>query len=296
MFVAVVLRPVLPRRDRFPEIVGQCGKTHCQRVVLRRGVIHDQQDMQACIHLRVMLRRLRYAEQGIHFRQDARQRPAVAQRQQHPGGSVFHESARQLLPDALGHEMVDFTVAHHFAHEFQRLRRDREPEAGGESRDAQHPHRVLDERLADMTQDAGLQVGDAMMRVDDVAVVVAGDCIDGEVAARQVLFQRDLRGRLDLETLVAARRLSLGARERVFLVRLRVQEYREILAHRAIAQLLHLLRRGTDHDVILVGDRPAEQPVAHCPSDRVDLHDSYCGLTSVSAWAPAIHSCIAGNA
>ena len=55
-----------------------------------------------------------------------------------------------------------------------------------------------------------------------------GDRVDGEVAPRQVLFERDRRIGVDDEAAVARRRLALGARQRVFLVRLRMQEDREV--------------------------------------------------------------------
>ena len=51
------------------------------------------------------------------------------------------------------------------------------------------------------------------------SVGVARDGVDGEVAPRQVLFQRHVRRGIDLEALVAARRLALGARQRIFFVR-----------------------------------------------------------------------------
>ena len=99
------------------------------------------------------------------------------------------------------------------------------------------------------------------------------------------------------EALVAAAALALGARERVFLVRLRMQEHREILADGLEAEPFHLFRRGADDHVVLVLQRQPEQPVAHRAADYIGLHSymSNCGMDSVSRSAAAIHSCIAGS-
>ena len=191
--------------------------------------------------------------------------------------------------------MVDFAVIHHCTHQSERFRRDGEAESRAEARHAQDTYRVFLERGSDMAQDAGLQVGNAVVRINDQAAFVACDGVDSEVAARQILFQRDFGRGVDLEAAVATSGLALGACQRIFLVRARVKEHRKVPAHRAIAELSHLFRRCADHHVILVGSRSAKQPVAHRPSDRIDFH-SYCGLTSVSACAATIHSRMDGNA
>ena len=60
------------------------------------------------------------------------------------------------------------------------------------------------------------------------------------------------------EAFVAGRGLALGARQRIFLVRLRVQENREVLADRLVAQRHHFLRRGADDDpVAILTGRPS---------------------------------------
>ena|SRR5437899_8197225 len=101
------------------------------------------------------------------------------------------------------------------------------------------------------------------------------------------------------EALVAAPALSLGARERIFLVRLRVQEHREILAHRLVAEALHFLGRRPDDDVVAILYRQPEQLVAHRAADRVELHSyiaSSPGIDSGSRSDASIHSRIAGSA
>ena len=79
----VVFRPVLARRGGFAQIVSQRGESHRQRVVLCRCIIHNHQDMQAGIDFRMVLCRLRHAEQGVNFGKHARERATFAQCQQH---------------------------------------------------------------------------------------------------------------------------------------------------------------------------------------------------------------------
>src|SRR4030095_7645249 len=113
----------------------------------------------------------------------------------------------------------------------------------------------------------------------------------------QVLLQRDIGRRVHREALVPTAALALGAGKRVLLVRLGVQENREILADRLEAERFHLLGRGADHHVVLVLQREPEQLVAHRAADYVGLHSymSNCGRDSASRSAAAIHSRIAGS-
>jgi predicted thioredoxin/glutaredoxin len=79
-----------------------------------------------------------------------------------------------------------------------------------------------------VAQHARLDVAAAAVRVDQRAVLVLRDGVDSQVAAPEVVLERDLRPALEREAVVTAAGLALGARERVLLARLRVQEDREI--------------------------------------------------------------------
>jgi hypothetical protein len=105
-----------------------------------------------------------------------------------------------------------------------------------------------------------------------MVALVPGDGVDGEVAAPQVVLQRDVGRGVDGEALIAAAALALGAGERVFLVRLGMQEHREVLADRLEALLDHLLRGGADHHPVAILDLQAEQLVADGAADDVLLH------------------------
>ena len=145
-------------------------------------------------------------------------------------------------------------------------------EARGEACDAQHPQRILDEGIGDMAQNARLEVALSAIGVDDQTILVLGHGIDGEIAARQILLDGDRRIGVEGETAVAPGHLALGARQRVFLVGVRVQKDREILAHGLVALFGHLLRRGAGDDPVHILNRAAEQPVAHRAADAPDLH------------------------
>ena len=67
-----------------------------------------------------------------------------------------------------------------------------------------------------MAQQLGLQVALAAMRVDQLALRVLGDGIDGQVAPRQVLLQRDIGRGMHHKAFVARRGFALGAGQCVF--------------------------------------------------------------------------------
>jgi len=110
------------------------------------------------------------------------------------------------------------------------------------------------------------------VRVDDAPGAVARHGIDGQVAAPQVLFERDRGREIGDETTVTWPHLALEPGERVFLVGLGMQEHREIPAHGTITQVLELGGCGAhDHPVALL-DRSAQQLVPDRAAYEVDLH------------------------
>lgn len=81
------------------------------------------------------------------------------------------------------------------------------------------------------------------------------------------------------ETAITPPTLALGAGQGIFLAALGVQEHREVRAHGAKALGEHLLCAGTHYHPVDIGNRPAEQAVAHGAADFVNPHKK----TSVSA-------------
>jgi hypothetical protein len=156
--------------------------------------------------------------------------------------------------------------------------------------------RVFGESRADVAQPLRRQVARAAVRIDEAAaecsrcgvarVRVDRHRVDREVAPREVLLERDVGRGVEREAVVARCRLALGAGERVFLVRLRMQEHREVAADRQVAGALHVFRCRADDDPVAIvagrrrgvatgGGRFGQQAVAHPAADDVGLH---CGM------------------
>ena len=215
-----------------------------------------------------------FGVQRIELRQHARQRAAVMQYRKHRRRRTFHQPFGELLPDALGHQRIGLAGLHHLHHQRLRLRGDGKAEARRKPRHPQDAHRILGECRADMAQHAAADIFGAVARVDQPSRLVARQRVDGQVAALQVLLQRDVGRGVESEAVVARRGFALGARQRVLFVGLRMQEHRKIAPDRTETQPHHLLRRCADHDMIAVLHRQAEQFIAHRAADHVGFHDS----------------------
>jgi len=272
-FVAVVAWPVFRGRLALAQVMAQAGPAYRQRRGQARAGLQHQQQVHTGVDLGVVLGALRHAPQPRHLGQQARQRAGFAQHLEQPRRVRFHQPAREFLPHPFGHQRVDLAVADHAAHQRHRLGGDRKiGPARREARHAQQSHRILDEGVRDMAQHARAQVALAAMGVDQAAVLVARHRIDGEVAPRQVLLERDVGRGVKLEAVVAAAGLALGACQRHLLAGLRVQEDRKVTAHRAVAGRQQLLRRAADGDPVAVTKRQAQQAVAHGAADDIELH------------------------
>src|SRR5712664_2241106 len=161
---------------------------------------------------------------------------------------LLSEPPGKFLPDALGDEVVGLPRSHHAAHEIHGFFINPEAEARGEARDPQDAHRVLGEGLAHMAQYAIFQIAFSTKGVYESPLLALRHGVDGQVAAPEIVLERDVGGSLHREALVAAAALPLGGRNRVLLVRLRVQEHRKVLADRLEALRDHLFRRCTDYN------------------------------------------------
>ncbi|MNN34318.1 hypothetical protein D3C81_1481200 [compost metagenome] len=128
-----------------------------------------------------------------------------------------------------------------------------------------------------MAQQAQGEVVLAAVGIDQPAVGVLGDGVDGQVAADQVFLEGDLGAGVEGEAAVAASAFALGAGEGVFLAALRVEEHREVGADRAKALGEQFLGVGADHHPVGFRDGAAEQTVAYGAAHLVDLHGMSCG-------------------
>ncbi len=171
--------------------------------------------------------------------------------------------------------MRQFAGFGQLAHQGQGLLRHAEAQwriACGETGDAQDPQRIFGESRGNVAQYARGKIPLTAVGVEQPTLIVLGHGVDGQVAADQVLFQGDVGAGMKGETAVAAPALAFGAGQGIFLPALRVEEYREVLADRPIAEREHLLGIGADHHPVDIGDRSPEQAVAHGAADFVDLH------------------------
>lgn len=98
------------------------------------------------------------------------------------------------------------------------------------------------------------------------------DGVDGEIAPAQILFEGDLRSKFHGEAAVARRDLALEARQRVFLVGLRMQEDREFAPHFAKIVTQQLFTRCADHDPVALFHGQAQQAVSNRTANQIHLH------------------------
>ena len=139
-----------------------------------------------------------------------------------------------------------------------------------------------------MAQHPRIDVAHAAERIDQVAFLALGDRVDGEVAPRQILLERHRGIGVHHESGVAARGLALGARQRVFLGGLRMQEHREVAPDLFESGRQHRLDAFAHHHVIAVAAFDAEQAIADRAADEIALHaDSLAGAAISTCSVPA---------
>ena len=220
------------------------------------------------------------------FWQHCRKRSACGERAEHARRVPLHQAARELLPHPLRNQRISLAIGDHGAHQLQSFRRDCEIEASRKARDAQDAHRVFGERGPDVSQYARLEIGAAAERIDDAAPFILCNGVNGQIAPREILLERDLGRGVEFEAVIAACSLAFGACECIFLVRFGVQKHREVFADRFVAELDHLLGSRADHDIVAVLYRQAQQFIAYGTAYRVDFHRSRLGVRSRQDFTP----------
>ncbi|EWS52710.1 hypothetical protein X551_04498 [Methylibium sp. T29] len=272
LLVADVPRQQLRRGAALAEVVAEAGVAHRQRRVEPRTHVQHHHQVHAGVDLGVVFGALRHAPQPRDLGQQPLQCAAFAQQLEHARRARLHQAAREFLPHAFGDEVVDLAAVDHAAHQGQRLGCDGKPiEARREACDPQDAHRVLGEGRRHVAEHTGCQVALAAVGVDQRAVGRAGDGVDGQVAPCQVLFQRHVRCGVEAEAVIARTRLAFGACECVLLVRLRVQEDREVASDRQEAGVEHLLRCAADDHPVPVSTGDSQQFVADGAADNKNL-------------------------
>ena len=148
-------------------------------------------------------------------------------------------------------------------------------ETGGETRHPQDAHRVFDERIGDVAQQAGLEVCAAAVGIDD-----------GSIGRRRIVSSVTLSA---MALIVRSRRLRSSSsvtsgensrgeapiagpdlrsrRASAYSSWSGVQEHREIAPHRQIALAFELFGASADDDPVALLYRQAEQPVPDRAAD-----------------------------
>ncbi len=122
LLVADVARQRVGRRRALAEVVHQAGEAHGQRRREAGRHVEHHHEVHAGVDFGVVRLGLGHAPQAVHLGQQHREGAAVAQQLEHARGPAFHQAARELLPDALGHQRVDLAGRDHLAHQRQRSR------------------------------------------------------------------------------------------------------------------------------------------------------------------------------
>ena len=154
------------RRCAFAQIVGQGGKAHRQRRLQAHGHLQHHHGMHARVDFGVVFGALRHTPQCVQFRHQHRQRTAVAQHGEHAFGLGAHQPFGHFLPNAFGHQGINFPCGDHVLH--QLLGGRRHAKAGKtrcKSCQTQDAHRVFGKSGGDMAQHARLQISQAAVWV-----------------------------------------------------------------------------------------------------------------------------------
>ena len=111
------------------------------------------------------------------------------------------------------------------------------------------------------------------IRVNDITRGIFSHGIDGEIATRQIFFQRDIGCRMAAETMIAMTGFTFRTRQCIFFMRLRMQKHRKVFADRLIPCCNHLLWGPADDNVVSVTGYQAQQTVTNRTTHNKGFHD-----------------------
>ena len=269
-----VARPLLLRRGALAQIVYQRGEANPCIGTQPGRLLQHHHGVQAAVLFRVVVFRLRHTEELLQLREDARQGAAVAQHFKKTHRALFTQGVFRLLPHPFRHQRIHLAIRHHLFHQLVGgVGNMKAPlvKACSIAGDAQNPHRIFGEGVGDVAQFALLQIVATIEGVDQIAIAILGHGVDGQVAALEILFQSDVRVGVKAEAVITRCGLAFGAGEGVLLFGLRMEKDREILAHRLVTEIEHLLRCGTDHHPVAIPWLQSQQFVTDGAADEIDL-------------------------
>ena len=123
------------------------------------------------------------------------------------------------------------------------------------ARHAQYAERIFRKRRGDVTQQSITQIVLTAIRVNDLAVFVLRQRVDGEIATQEILLQRDVRCGIAGEAGITRTGFPFGTRQGVLLTALRMQKHGKIAAYLLVARVKHLFRCGSHHHPVFIFDR-----------------------------------------
>lgn len=144
--------------------------------------------------------------------------------------------------------------------------------AGGKTRHAQNTQRIFGKCGGNMAQQTMVQIALTAVGIDNVAIIILCQRIDGQVAAQQILLKRHIRRGIAGKSGVTKTGFSFGAGKRVLFVALWMEKHGKIAAYLLVTRVKHLCWRGANHHPIFVFDRQAQQGIANCTTDQITLH------------------------
>ncbi len=243
------------------EIVREQGKARDRGEFQPCRELQAQQDMDAGVDLGMMAWWLRYPEQALDFRKHRGQGAAGAQRREIHVGASLAKGTAGFFPHPLRDQVIELAAIDDFTHECQGFGCDSEAARGEtrrETRHAQHSQRILHECVRDMTQHATLEVGLAAVGIDQGAVLVLGDRVDGQVAAPEIVFETHPGVDLEFETGVTMAALAFASCQRVLVAAARIEKHRKVTPDTAEAARQHIVPGRTNHDPVALDDVDSE--------------------------------------
>ncbi len=119
-----------------------------------------------------------------------------------------------------------------------------------------------------MAQQPLFQILDATVGIVELALIIFGDGVDGEIPAQQILLERHIGGGVADKAGVALTLFAFGTGEGILLLGFGVKKHGKVATDLGKTQRQHLFHGGTDHQMIPVALRQSQQAIPHCAPTR----------------------------
>ena len=256
------------------KVVAEGGKADGQFRGDPARLLQHHQGVDAGVDLRVPLGRGGDAKQRINLWEQRLQGAALAQHLDKDLRGRPQQHFFQLLPDSLRREVGQLASGRHLAHQgegFRRYGKALSVEAGGEAGDPQDAQRIFGKGGGDVAQQPFFQILDATVGIVELALIIFGDGVDGEIPAQQILLQRHIGGGVADKAGVALTLFAFGTGEGILLLGFGVKKHGKVATDLGKTQRQHLFHGGADHQMIPVALRQSQQAIPHCAPNQISL-------------------------